>query len=71
MGIDFKSRRELTFLVIGILMLFMVILVLVFSVRFLTRNLNRVFSKEIPTIPAGLKFELERAEILYEKGIAK
>ena len=69
MNINLKNRKELTFLAIGILMLIIVIFCLVSATRFLARNLNQAFSRDASTIPAALKFQLERAELLYNMGM--
>lgn len=69
MSIDLKSRKELTFLAIGILMLIIVIFCLVFAAQFLARNLNPVH--DVSVVPAATKFQLERAGLLYKNGLAR
>jgi hypothetical protein len=59
---DWKNKKELTFLTIGILILFIVILSGTFAIGFIINNLDRVFSAEAAKNSGTLQFEIEKAE---------
>jgi hypothetical protein len=68
MSIDFKNKRELTFLGIGILMLIIVISGITFSIYFLVDNINQMFDKDRIGIPTDiLEFQIEKAEGVLSK----
>lgn len=66
MKLDSKlNKRELTFLMIGILMLIIAVLTIILSIKFLISSLNQALEKD----NSGngdliLKFQIEKAESL-------
>jgi len=67
MGINFKNKKELTFLGIGILMLIIVISLAIFLINFLIGNINQALNKNASESPAAvLKFQIEKAQSLLK-----
>ena len=59
------NKRELTFLMIGILMLIIVVLTIILSIKFLINNLDQALEKDTSgTGNSVLKFQIEKAESL-------
>lgn len=67
MEINFKNKKELTFLVIGILMLIIVIFYITFGIQFLFSNLKQVTDTQTVTSAEPLKFQVEKFEALQKK----
>lgn len=59
-----KDKRQLTFLAIGVLMLTIVVGYSAIAIRFLLKNLNGAFSQKLEGVPAVIRFQIEKAEIL-------
>jgi hypothetical protein len=65
--INLKDKKELTFLIIGILMLLIVVAIVSLAINFLIGNLNRAVNTR-PDVPAGsLRFDIENAESLINQ----
>ena len=59
---NLKNKRELTFLVSGILMLIIVIISVGFSIKFLVRNVNQALSQGVTQVIGAPRFNIEKAE---------
>ena len=57
----------MTFLISGVLMLFIVIFYSALAIGFLVGKLNSVFNKKADSQSGGLRFQLEKAETLRIK----
>lgn len=64
---NFKNKRDLTFLVIGVLMLLIVLGYLGWAIGFLARQVNSVLDKGSVASQPAPSFEIDKAEILYRK----
>ncbi len=62
--INFKNKSELTFFVIGILMSVIVLVLIISSIRFLTKELNRGLGAEEINQGATIQFNIEKIESL-------
>ncbi len=63
---NLKDKRDLTFLAIGILMLFITVAIVSLAINFLIGNLNRAVNTR-PEAPAEtLRFDIEKAEAILE-----
>ena len=61
------SKRELTFLGIGILILIIAVSSMIFSIKFLTGSINQAMNKKTLESPGViLKFQIEKAEALLK-----
>lgn len=58
----FKDKRELTFLLLGVLMLFVLVWYLVSNISFLVDSFNTAFNLSIKSSTASEKFNLNEAE---------
>ena len=67
MAVNFKNKKELTFLAIGILMLIIAIFYIVVAIRFLFSNLKQVTDTQAVTNVEPLKFQVEKFEALRKK----
>ena len=67
MEINFKNRKELTFLAAGILMLIIVIFYISLGIRFLFSNLKQVTDAQSAISAEPLKFQIEKLEALRKK----
>ena len=61
------NKRDLIFLTIGVLMLFIVLGYLGLAIGFLGRKVNSVLDKGSALSQPPLGFEIDKAEILYRK----
>ena len=62
-----RGKRELTFLAVGVLMLFVVAVAVIFAIRFLVANINQSFNSGIGGQESILRFEVERAEAIKKR----
>lgn len=60
--IKIGSKRELTFLAIGILMLFIVLIAVVYSIRFLVVKLNVALNSELSAPTPAIRFEFQKVK---------
>ncbi|MDP3729567.1 MAG: hypothetical protein Q8R26_02350 [bacterium] len=65
--IKIKNIRELTFLVIGILIVVILASVVVFALWFIARELTLVLNVDDSAGASSLRFEIEKAESLRKK----
>ncbi|GEM_PF-5338448 len=63
----FKNKRELTFLAIGILMLFIVASYSGYAINFLFHKINAALAGEKAPQLNNLRFQLEKSEVLLRK----
>jgi len=67
MNIDFKNKKELTFLAFGILMLVIALVSMIFAIQFVISNINKVFdSRNTDGQNTAVKFQIEKAESLIK-----
>lgn len=67
MNIDFKNKKELTFLAAGILILIILLSYSVWIVRFAIKNLNVVFQQQAGGDSGTLRFHIQEAESILGK----
>ncbi|MDE2000942.1 MAG: hypothetical protein KGI60_00025 [Patescibacteria group bacterium] len=67
MELNFKNKRELTFLSIGILMVIMVSLSAAGMIYFLLANVNGALTKQAAAPQGTVRFELNAATALIKK----
>lgn len=58
----FKDKRELTFLILGVLMLIIVLWYLISSINFLVDSFNSAFNLNIKSASSSSQFNLNGAE---------
>ena len=61
------GKRDLTFLMVGILMLIIVLIYLGWAISFLVKEVNLAINRDSAISQPALNFEIEKAGLLYKK----
>ena len=67
MELNLKNKPELTFSVIGILMVIIVVLAVGFAINFLLSSVGNALDKETGSSGAIVRFQIDRAEAILRK----